>query len=92
MEIKKEDFGKSMGDVFDIFNKLEEIDDFKKFYKVYWQICQDAIVKEDNLQIGDKIPPGKVYKRVRDNLFYLLGDISEMRANQAKLVWWFLYV
>lgn len=90
MEITKESFGKKLGDLIDLFNKLETEEDFKQFYKTYYQIIEETVCKEKNLDWGDRRPIGETYERLWSNLLYLLSEGNKMRADYAHKIWWFL--
>ena len=90
MELTKEMFGKTLGDVIDLFNKCQTEEEFKQFYLLYWDIVEEEINKEQKITIGDQRRFDLVYGRVRDNLIYLLGSVNEMQSDYAKKVWWFL--
>jgi len=89
-KINREAFGETMGDMFKLFNKLETEEDFKEFYKIYWELTEEAIIKKREITFGEKRPIAETYHVVRDNLCYLLGDVNKMRADYARKVWWFL--
>lgn len=93
MKINEEDFGGSMGDVFDLFNKLETEEDYKLFYKEYIKFVDNSVCKKEGLKWGDKKPYGKIIDIAHANLHYLLSrnrEISDMRSDFARKVWWFL--
>jgi len=93
MNITKESFGGTMGDVFDLFESLETEKDFKQFYKAYFEYVEEVIKKEKGTTAGDNRPIGDTYERVCSNLFYLLSRVSEkssMKPDFARKVWWFL--
>lgn len=92
MNITRDMFGTSMAEVIDLFNKMEVEEDFKEFYREYWQVVEDRVNKENHVLAGDNRRFGLVYETVRGNLTYLIGRTSEMKANYARKVWWFLYV
>ena len=91
MKLTKDNF-KTMGECFDTFNKCETEEDLIEYYKAYWFVVEDAVCEEDKILPGSKRNFGKVFDRVRSNLLYMLGDVSKMRRDYAKKVWWFLYL
>ncbi len=93
MRITKESFGRTIGDTMDLFESLETEQDYKDFYKVYFEIVEEVVIKEEGTKWGDTRPIGKTYERVASNLSYLLcraSEVSSMRTDFARKVWWFL--
>ena len=81
---------KTMGEIIDVFNKLDDEEDFKNFYLEYAKVIESTINEECKLKPGDNREVDLVRKRLHSNLNHLLGDTSQMRKDYALKVWWFL--
>jgi len=92
MKITKEMFGKTLGNVGDLFNQLIEEEDFKQFYLLFWELVEDKINDELSIGLGDNRKIGMVYERTKSNLTYLVDTAEDMRKDYAKKIWWFLFI
>jgi len=94
MKPTKEMFGESMGDVYSVFKKLEDDSDFVEFYRIYWDVCYDEVIKEMGVHPGHNrsIAVGKTFERVWSNLGFMLSEFGSknMRVTKARELWWFL--
>lgn len=85
-QLKKE----TLGDLFNKFNLCEIEEDFIRFYRDYYIVCEKAVCDEQNVKWGETKPIGLIYERIRTNLLWLLSGVNSMRADFARKVWWFL--
>lgn len=81
---------KSMNDVFIWLRNCETEEELKRFYREYLAVVRDAVCEEDGVTAGDIIPRGKVLERFFSNLGFLIDDLSEMRKDYAKKIFWFM--
>lgn len=82
-----------LGELIDKFEACNTEEEVKELYKYLWNVTEKAIAEEENIKIGDNRPFGKTYDRIRSNMSYLIGRISESSENQAQLIQktlWFL--
>jgi hypothetical protein len=91
--VEEKEYDNTLGGWIDRFDDCNNKEDFEKYYKDYWKACEKTICKENNILAGGIIPTEKVYKRVTENLKYLIEKmISPMRSDFVRKVWWFLYL
>ncbi len=88
MIINEKSFGKSMGDVYELFLKCKTQKNFRQFYLVYYEIIRTGLIKEKGLNFSNI----EITRVLHSNLRMLFSYFNppESHAKKAHYVWWFL--